>query len=181
MIFQEYDRNIIWGEENYAVGEETELLMKQSDLTSAKRIDFYSGDEVFHEEANEYRKNVSDQDLIDVCELMSDMTPDFGDSILGWAKAKNGHTLDQIGDFRKDIDVLTQVMEMTGGGFTKLFVLYHKVLLKPDVMFINNPGSSLHPVLSRAILPHLQCISPSTKFIITDSREFVSIQERYLD
>lgn len=181
MIFQEYDRNVIWSEENYAVGEETELLMKQSDLTSAKRIDFYSGDEVFHEEANDYRKNVSDQSLIDTCEMMSSLSIDFSDDIAGWAKAANGHTYDQIGNFSEDIEILNKVMEMCGGGYTKLFVLFHKVLQKPDVMFLHNPGSSLHPVLSRNVLSTLGCYSPSTKFIITDAREFVSIQTSYYD
>jgi len=181
MIFQEYDRNIIWSEENYAVGEATELLMKQSDLTSATSIDFYSGDEVWHEEANEYRKNVSDQALIDTCEMIASLSIDFSDDVLGWAKHMNGNTLDQIGDFTEDVNVLNQVMELCGGGYTKLFVLFHKVLQKPDVMFLNNPGSSLHPTLSRNVLSTLEYYSPSTKFIITDAREFVSVQKVYYD
>ena len=179
MIFQEYDRNIIWAEENYAVGKETKLLMKQSDLTSTKRIDFYSGDEILHDEANEYRKNVSDQSLIDTCKMISSLSIDFSDDVLGWAKHLNGGTLEQIGDFTDDVNVLNQVMELCGGGYTKLFVLFHKVLQKPDVLFLNNPGSSLHPHLSRSVLRILKAYSPSTKFIITDAREFVSLQKSY--
>ena len=173
MIFQEYNRNIIWSEENYAVGEKTELLMKQSDLTSAETIDFYSGDEVWHEEANEYRKNVSDQSLIDTCEMIASLSMDFSDDLEGWAKHLNGTI--------EDPEVLHKVMELCGGGYTKLFVLFHKVLQKPDVMFLHNPGSSLHPMLSSNVLSTLEYYSPDTKFIITNSREFVSIQEVYYD
>jgi hypothetical protein len=178
MIFQEYDRNIIWAEENYAIGEKPELLMKRVDVTSAKSIDFYSGDEIYHDEAKEYRKNVSDQSLIDTCAMIASLSIDFSEDVLGWAKHMNVQ-VNEEDDIVQDVNVLNQVMELCGGGYTKLFVLFHKVLQKPDIMFLHNPGSSLHPTLSRNVLRTLEYFSPKTKFIITDAREFVSIQESY--
>lgn len=188
MIFQEYDRNLIWSEENYTFDASMEhnqnsigLILNKADLTNAKTITIYDGNDICHEEATEYRQNVSDEDLIKVCDMMSDLTSDFGDSILGWAKAMNGHTFDQIGDFRENPAVLTQVMDTCGSGFTKLFVLFHKTIQNPDVMFLHNPGASLHPQLSAAVLKYLSYYNKHTQFVVTDAREFVSLREYWCE
>lgn len=180
MIFQEYDRNIIWSEENYVVGKDTTLIPTIKDFTSAKTMEFYNGDELSEAMAKDYINATTDQTLIDTCEMMSSLSYDFADDIAGWAKAANGHTYNQIGNFHQDPIVLRKVMEMCGTGYSKLFVLFHKALKKPDVMFLHRPGQSLHPTLSAAVLSHLESYTEDkTKFIITDDNEFVSPKENY--
>jgi len=183
MIFQEYNRNVIWSEENYVQGkrlDKAELLLHQDDLLSAKSIKFYDGF-IDSQSASDVIDSSTDNEIVAVCNAISDLSIDFADDIAGWGKHLNGNTNDQIGDFRNDPKVCRMVMSMCGGGYTKLYGLYHKTLSQPDLLFVNKPMASLHPHLGRAILNHLEQLSPETKFIITDSNGFENLEERWLD
>jgi len=183
MIFQEYDRNIIWSEDNYVQGnflKKAELLLNRSDITSAKSIKFYDG-YIDPQSATDIIEGSTDEEIVAVCNAISDLSTDFADDIAGWGKYLNGNTYDQIGDFRQDPKVCRMAMSMCGSGYTKLYGLYHKTLSQPDLLFVNKPMASLHPQLGKAVLSHLERLAPDTKFIITASDGFENLEERCLD
>lgn len=183
IMFQKFGHNLIWSENNYIQGhhiEKASLLLAKRDLLSAQTIKYYDG-HIDAQSAKEFIEASTDDEIVTVCEALSALSGDFSDDIAGWGKHLNGNTYDQIGDFAHDPKVCRTVMSMCGGGYTKLYGLYHKTISQPDLLFINQPMSSLHPNLGEAILSHLESLAPDTKFIITDSNGFENLEERWLE
>ena len=183
ITFQKCGHNLFWSENNYVHSHDAEkasLMIDKATLLAAKNIKYYDG-YIEPNSAKEFIDASTDKEMIAVCEALSNLSIDFADDILGWAKHLNGNTLDQIGDFASDPKVCRTVMSMCGSGYTKLFVLYHKTISQPDILFINQPMSSLHPMLGEAIITHLEHIAPDTKFIITESNGFENLKEQWLE
>lgn len=183
ITFQKFGHNLIWSENNYVQWSESEhasLLMNKTDILMAKSVKYYDG-HIHPDDSKEFIDNSTDAEIVAVCQALTDLSGDFKDDMFGWAKYLNGNTVDQIGDFMADPKVGRQVMSMCGGGYTKLYSLYHKTISQPDLLFLNQPMTSLHPMLGEAILRHLECIAPDTKFIITDSNGFENIKESWLE
>lgn len=121
--------------------------------------------------------NASDDDIIYVCKMMSEFSMDFNDDIMGWAKAKNNHTYDQIGDFHQDADLLRDVLRMCGSGYTRMFVLLYLGGQDTgiDYYFLDMPETSMHMVIAQKIINILMNNFPYTKFVIsTHSPEVIS-------
>ncbi len=182
LIFEKFGHNLFWSDNNFVQSSNStaSLMLSKKDLLQAKTIKYYDG-YIDPYSAKKIIDESTDGEMVAVCNAISDLSIDFADDILGWAKYLNGHTLDQIGDFKNDPKVCRQVMELCGGGYTKLFGLYHKVLTKPDILFLNQPMSSLHPHLGNAILSQLEYMSPSTKFVITESNGFADVESAWLE
>jgi len=169
------------GNRTYIIGYngtgKTLLLNEMRAWCDGKGYDYVSYDAVTAlGEAEYYIENASDENVRFACEKMSDFSMDFRDDIFGWAKAKNGHTVEQIGDFMKDVELLRHVLSMSGAGYTRMFVMIIKALENPaaDYYFMDLPETSMHLVLAERIVDFLMMHFEYMKFAIaTHSPEVV--------
>jgi hypothetical protein len=182
VIYERFGHNLFWSDNHYieSSSEDASLILKKEDLLNAKTIKYYDG-LIDPYSAKKIIDESTDEEIVKTCQAMADLSLDFKDDLFGWAKYLNGNSVEQIGPFMDDPKVGRKVMEMCGGGYTKLYGLYHKTLQKPDILFLNSPMSSLHPMLGKEILSQLEYISPDTTFVITDSNGFANIKSAWLE
>ena len=182
MLSNNIGNNKFWSENNYVSdgNENVDLVVYTEDLINASKILYYDG-YMSEQEGKDYIAEMTDNEIVVVCKTISDLSLDFRDDMFGWAKHLNGNTVDQIGDFMEDPKVGRRVLELCGGGYTKLSVLYHKAIQQPTFLFANRPMASLHPMLGREILRHLESIAPDTKFVITDANGFENLKSKWCE
>ena len=183
-VYENINHSLFWSENDFVQSTNEQstvnVLLDKANLEKAQSIKYYDGHASI-EKAKEVINNSTDEELINSCKAMADLSLDFKDDVLGWARHLNGNTFEQIGDFTSDPKVYRTVMDLCGNGYTKLYGLYLKTLSKPDLLFINQPMTSLHPHLGSHIILHLTKISPKTKFIITESNGFADIDSQWLE
>lgn len=131
-------------------------------------------------EARHILEHGNDEDIIYAAKMMSNLSADFGDDWLGWAKAMNGHTFDNLGDYKENIDLIKKVLSMCGNGHTRLFVLTHNAVRAMDVdfYFMDLPETSLHIHLAQVIPKYLMKYFQYTKLVMaTHSPDIVSFNK----
>ena len=115
-------------------------------------------------------EQASDEDIIFVAKMFMEFSGDFKDDVFNWTKAKNGHTVDQIGPIGGDADLLREIFKMSGSGYSRLFVMLYMAIdegMGTEYYFLDMPEASLHIHLARYVLQILMRNFPYTKFVIT--------------
>jgi len=112
-------------------------------------------------EAPELIENATPQELKIVCKQMADFSFDFQDDLKRWSSGS-------IEDALNDDSLLRSVLKMIGNGYTRMFVMLYKVVLKePEYYFLDLPETSLHVVITRELPRLLMRFSPLSKFVIS--------------
>jgi len=170
------DKTIDWNntEDTYIVGSNgagKTLLMnemikwcKQNDYTFIQ----YNATSALSEAEYEI-DNASDEDIIYAVKMLMDFSYDFKDDVFNWAKHKNSGSVDQIGEFVKDVDLLRSILRMAGAGYTRMFLMFIKAIKNPtaDYYFLNKPETSLHMNISEVIVNLLMKKFPYMKFVVS--------------
>lgn len=119
----------------------------------------------------------NDEDIIYAAKMMMHLSIDFKDDMFCWAKAMNGHSFDNMGDYRNNIKIVKHVLSMCGAGYTRLFVITHNAVkaMGADYYFLDLPETSLHINLARHLTDYLLMNFKYTKMVMaTHSPEVVS-------
>jgi len=176
---------IYWKDTNYTfvIGPngsgKTLLLNKMAEWAEEKNYSYaFYDDTTSLSAAPLFMEQASDEDIIYVAKMIMKFSMDFKDDVFNWTKAKNGHTVDQIGPIGKDAKLLREVFSMCGNGYTKMFVMLYLGIQNTgsDYYFLDLPETSLHIHLARHIINILMQNFPYTKFVIsTHSPDIIAI------
>lgn len=118
-------------------------------------------------------QHASDIDIKHACKKMADLSMDFKDELTNWFKEKGDDNL-YIYD---DVKTLRTVLELSGSGYTRLFVMTIKAISNPsaDYYFLDMPETSLHISLARCISEYIYANFPYMKIVIaTHSPQVIS-------
>ena len=124
-------------------------------------------------EASYFINHASDIDIKHACKKMADLSMDFKDELTNWFKEK-GDDNQYIYD---DVKTLRTVLELSGSGYTRLFVMTIKAISNPsaDYYFLDMPETSLHISLTRSLSNYIYSNFPYMKVVIaTHSPQVIS-------
>lgn len=124
-------------------------------------------------EASYFINHASDIDIKHACKKMADLSMDFKEELTRWFKEEGDDDL-YIYD---DVKTLRTVLELSGSGYTRLFVMTIKAISNPsaDYYFLDMPETSLHISLSRCIADYIYSNFPYMKVVIaTHSPQVIS-------
>lgn len=125
------------------------------------------------QEASYFINHASDIDIKHACKKMADLSMDFKEELSRWFKEEGDDDL-YIYD---DVKTLRTVLELSGSGYTRLFVMTIKAISNPsaDYYFLDMPETSLHISLSRCIADYIYSNFPYMKVVIaTHSPQVIS-------
>ena len=125
------------------------------------------------QEASYFINHASDIDIKHACKKMADLSMDFKEELSRWFKEKGDDNL-YIYD---DVKTLRTVLELSGSGYTRLFVMTIKAISNPsaDYYFLDMPETSLHISLARSISEYIYANFPYMKIVIaTHSPQVIS-------
>ena len=167
---------VLWLEGNYTfvVGYngsgKTLLLNKMSEWAESHNYSyaFYDSQTSLHL-APILMEQASDEDIIYIAQMIMSFSGDFKDDVFNWTKAKNGHTVEQIGPIGEDAKLLREIFSMCGNGYSRMFTMLYLGIENQgsDYYFLDLPEASLHLHLAQAVLSILMKNFPYTKFVIT--------------
>ena len=126
------------------------------------------------QEAHYLIEHASDIDIKHACKKMADLSMDFKDELTNWFKEKKD---DDDTYLFEDVKTLRTVLELSGSGYTRLFVMTIKAISNPsaDYYFLDMPETSLHISLSRCIADYIYSNFPYMKIVIaTHSPQVIS-------
>lgn len=125
------------------------------------------------QEASYFINHASDIDIKHACKKMADLSMDFKEELTKWFKEEGDDNL-YIYD---DVKTLRTVLELSGSGYTRLFVMTIKAISNPsaDYYFLDMPETSLHISLARRISEYIYANFPYMKIVIaTHSPQVIS-------
>lgn len=125
------------------------------------------------QEASYFINHASDIDIKHACKKMADLSMDFKEELSRWFKEEGDDDL-YIYD---DVKTLRTVLELSGSGYTRLFVMTIKAISNPsaDYYFLDMPETSLHISLARCIADYIYSNFPYMKVVIaTHSPQVIS-------
>lgn len=116
-------------------------------------------------------QHASDIDIKHACKKIADLSMDFKDELSNWFKEKDDD------DIFEDVKTLRTVLELSGSGYTRLFVMTIKAISNPsaDYYFLDMPETSLHISLARSLSNYIYSNFPYMKIVIaTHSPQVIS-------
>lgn len=116
-------------------------------------------------------QHASDIDIKHACKKMADLSMDFKDELTSWVKEKIDDAIFE------DVKRLRTILELSGSGYTRLFVMTIKAISNPsaDYYFLDMPETSLHISLARRISEYIYANFPYMKIVIaTHSPQVIS-------
>ena len=167
---------VLWNDGNYTfvVGPngcgKTILLNKMAEWAEEKNYSYsFYDSQTSLQLAPLLMDEASDEDIIYVAEMIMRFSMDFKDDVFNWTKAKNGHTVEQIGSIGQDAETLRKIFHMCGNGYSRMFVMLYMGIQDQgkDYYFLDLPEASLHIHLARHVLAILMKNFPYTKFVIS--------------
>ena len=117
-------------------------------------------------------QHASDIDIKHACKKMADLSFDFKEELRRWFKEKK----DDDAIF-EDVKTLRTILELSGSGYTRLFVMTIKAISNPsaDYYFLDMPETSLHISLASIISKYIYANFPYMKIVIaTHSPQVIS-------
>lgn len=123
-------------------------------------------------EAHYFINHASDIDIKHACKKMADLSMDFKEELRRWFKEKKDDD-----DIFEDVKTLRTVLELSGSGYTRLFVMTIKAISNPsaDYYFLDMPETSLHISLARSLSNYIYSNFPYMKIVIaTHSPQVIS-------
>ena len=117
-------------------------------------------------------QHASDIDIKHACKKMADLSMDFKDELSNWFKEKKDDD-----DIFEDVKTLRTILELSGSGYTRLFVMTIKAISNPsaDYYFLDMPETSLHILMARRITKYIYANFPYMKIVIaTHSPQVIS-------
>ena len=117
-------------------------------------------------------EHASDIDIKHACKKMADLSMDFKDELSNWFKEKKDDD-----DIFEDVKTLRTILELSGSGYTRLFVMTIKAISNPsaDYYFLDMPETSLHILMARRITKYIYANFPYMKIVIaTHSPQVIS-------
>lgn len=117
-------------------------------------------------------QHASDIDIKHACKKMADLSMDFKDELSNWFKEKKDDD-----DIFEDVKTLRTILELSGSGYTRLFVMTIKAISNPsaDYYFLDMPETSLHISMARRISEYIYANFPYMKIVIaTHSPQVIS-------
>ena len=125
------------------------------------------------QEASYFINHASDIDIKHACKKIADLSMDFKEELTKWFKEEGDDDL-YIYD---DVKTLRTVLELSGSGYTRLFVMTIKAISNPsaDYYFLDMPETSLHISLARSLSNYIYSNFPYMKIVIaTHSPQVIS-------
>ena len=117
------------------------------------------------QEAHYFINHASDIDIKHACKKMADLSMDFKKELTNWFKEKDD---DDDTYIFEDVKTLRNVLELSGSGYTRLFVMTIKAISNPsaDYYFLDMPETSLHISLARSLSNYIYSNFPYMKVVI---------------
>ena len=171
---------IVWHDKNitYIIGSngtgKTMLINQMKEWCNNNQYNYNKYDAMTAlTEASYFINHASDIDIKHACKKMADLSIDFKEELSRWFKEKGDDNL-YIYD---DVKTLRTVLELSGSGYTRLFVMTIKAISNPsaDYYFLDMPETSLHISLARCISKYIYANFPYMKIVIaTHSPQVIS-------
>ena len=168
-----YNRNITYIIGSNGTGK-TMLINQMKEWCNNNQYNYNAYDAtVALQEASYFINHASDIDIKHACKKMADLSMDFKEELTNWFKEEGDDNL-YIYD---DVKTLRTVLELSGSGYTRLFVMTIKAISNPsaDYYFLDMPETSLHISLARSLSNYIYSNFPYMKVVIaTHSPQVIS-------
>lgn len=169
-----YNRNITYIIGSNGTGK-TMLINQMKEWCNNNQYNYNAYDAtVALQEAHYFINHASDIDIKHACKKMADLSMDFKDELTNWFKEKKD---DDDTYLFEDVKTLRTVLELSGSGYTRLFVMTIKAISNPsaDYYFLDMPETSLHISLARSLSNYIYSNFPYMKIVIaTHSPQVIS-------
>ena len=167
-----YNRNITYIIGSNGTGK-TMLINQMKEWCNNNQYNYNAYDAtVALQEAHYLIEHASDIDIKHACKKMADLSMDFKDELSNWFKEKKDDD-----DIFEDVKTLRTILELSGSGYTRLFVMTIKAISNPsaDYYFLDMPETSLHILMARRITKYIYANFPYMKIVIaTHSPQVIS-------
>ena len=142
-----YNRNITYIIGSNGTGK-TMLINQMKEWCNNNQYNYNAYDAtVALQEAHYLIQYASDIDIKHACKKMADLSKDFKNELTNWFKEKDDDNIFE------DVKTLRTVLELSGSGYTRLFVMTIKAISNPsaDYYFLDMPEASLHISLASSL------------------------------